>query len=189
MGELSGISQITLPVCSSSARIILSEVPMKMRPPAVTTGPPLGAVRLTQTNLPFDSAGIQIVSSHGSPRRSDGRYPGAGGHEAEAALVTIGAGLGSWDEFQDAGQIFRHNVKSSVCWIDSSTAPIRASVVTWHLHSIADAGRSEEAFVASALDLIFDAGTFGGVGDKGTQIIGSKCSGERRAAASPEMVE
>src|SRR5438067_333006 len=53
-------------------------------------------------------------------------------------------------QLQHRREVFRHNIESSVCWIDGSAAPIRSSVVTRHLYRIAGSGRSKETFIAGA---------------------------------------
>ena len=94
------VSQITLPVCESIARTLRSRVPVKIKPPAVATGPVLGKCEPvvvenpeppTQEPRQEGSASgwsrVQIVGCQRSPGRRNRRQPATRKHEAKTAFI------------------------------------------------------------------------------------------------------
>jgi len=85
-------------VSESRARTFRSRVAVKMRPPAVTTGPTLGVSasvfvaffgsrELTQRDLPAYCAFVEVVSRRDVQGGGDGAHAAAGDHEAEGNSV------------------------------------------------------------------------------------------------------
>src|SRR5262249_13704680 len=85
-------------------------------------------------DLPFDGAGIQVIRGHSRPRRTDRRKAVALEHEIDRRCVVDETGVAvtsTWSgklQFEQRGQLLRHDEHQAFLRIDCGASPVSASV-------------------------------------------------------------